>query len=129
MTERFDIIQVSLIDTWAATGGGRVRAHRELPLHDRGLEAVPGPAPPRGVLTVSRWYFDDRPAEMYRLTALAVAALAQRGVRDPRQHIVDGPRHAPGAGGGSPEGVGTILVSSEPFNAADVDVVEKVAAR
>jgi hypothetical protein len=35
----FDVIQMSLIDTWAATGAGAFTAHGERPLHGRGMAA------------------------------------------------------------------------------------------
>jgi hypothetical protein len=40
------------------------------------------------VLTFSHWYFKARPGAMYRLTALAAAALKERGVENPRGHIL-----------------------------------------
>ena len=38
--DEFDMIQMSLIDTWAASLGGRLRPVRELALHDRLVEHV-----------------------------------------------------------------------------------------
>ena len=55
--ERFDLIQMSLIDTWAATGAGAFS------LSENGLYTVEGwkhfldaALTPDGVYTVSRWY-------------------------------------------------------------------------
>ena len=42
----------------------------------------------KGVLSVSRWYFRDFPAEAYRFTSLATASLARIGISKPRDHIV-----------------------------------------
>jgi hypothetical protein len=39
--ERFDVIQISLIDTWAADRRRRLRAVRELALHRRGVGHLP----------------------------------------------------------------------------------------
>ncbi len=44
-TGKYDIIQISLIDTWAATSS-RVRAERELALHERSVEDLPRPSEP-----------------------------------------------------------------------------------
>ena len=68
------------------------------------------------------------PDEMYRVTSLAVSALAQRGVTRPRDHLAI-VRHATGADGQrAPLGVATLLVSPSPLSAADVDVLERAGA-
>ena len=85
--ERFDKIQISLIDTWAATAAGA------FVLSENSLYTVEAwttfleHLTDDGLLSVSRWYFRDRPAEMYRTTTLAVEALRALGVTDPRRHI------------------------------------------
>ena len=38
--KKYDIMQISLIDTWAAQGAGRVRAQRELAVHDQRVAAL-----------------------------------------------------------------------------------------
>lgn len=125
-TERFDILQISLIDTWAATASGA------FVLSENSLYTVEGwrifleHLAPNGVLSVSRWYFRDRPAEMYRLTALAVAALRARGVDEPRKHIMV-IRAMTWGEPGTPEGIGTLLVSPDPFSAQDVARIAAVA--
>jgi hypothetical protein len=128
--ERYDSIQISLIDTWAATAAGAfvlsensiytVEAWRTFLTH----------LSDRGLLSVSRWYFRDRPAEMYRTTTLAVAALESIGVRDPRAHIaiVRNMRLA-NRRAEIPDGVGTLLVSRQPFTTAELDRLDGEAAR
>ena len=81
-----------------------------------------------GILTFSRWYFQDNPGEVYRLTALATAALLKTGVENPREHImlvrnmyVDTKNEF------RPDGVGTILVSNRPFSQNDIDHINAVA--
>ena len=80
---KFDIIQVSLIDSWAATAAGAyVLAENSLYTVEAWklfLERLT----PTGVLTFSRWYVGDRPDEMYRLTSLATAALRAAGWSSP----------------------------------------------
>jgi hypothetical protein len=126
-SEQFDIIQVSLIDTWAATAAGA------FVLSENSLYTVEAwtlfleHLTPDGVLTFSRWYFEDNPAEMYRLTSLATTALMQSGITAPRNHIVAIGRIGD-QGGSVPDGVGTILVSRQPFSAQDLNTLEAVAA-
>jgi hypothetical protein len=128
MEDRVDIIQISLIDTWAATASGAFvlteNSLYTLEAWTRFLERLS----PRGVLSVSRWYYADRPGEVYRSAVLAVAALRRRGVTRPQDHFAI-VRASPPATAGAPDGIGTILVSRDPLSAADLDTLETLAAR
>ena len=123
--DRFDIIQVSLIDTWAATAAGA------FVLTENSLYTVEAwrifleHLTSDGVLTFSRWYFQDRPGEMYRLTSLASASLMQLGVENPRNHMVIA-RHIQEKDGNFPDGVGTLLVSKTPFSDKDLDTLSEI---
>ncbi|HEU4925837.1 MAG TPA: hypothetical protein VFT24_02235 [Vicinamibacterales bacterium] len=128
MQARVDIIQISLIDTWAATASGAFvlteNSLYTLEAWTRFLERLS----PRGVLSVSRWYYADRPGEVYRSAVLAVAALQRLGITRPRDHFAI-VRASPPATAGAPDGIGTLLVSREPLTSADLDTLEAVAAR
>jgi hypothetical protein len=112
---RFDIIQMSLIDTWAATGAGAFT------LSENGLYTLEGwrilldRLKPRGVFSVSRWFSPSRSSETSRLVSLAVAALLDRDVGRPGEHLVL-------AASGN---VATLLVSPAPLGAADRDALER----
>jgi hypothetical protein len=128
--ERFDTIQISLIDTWAATAAGA------FVLSENSLYTVEAwttflrHLTDDGMLSVSRWYFRDRPAEMYRTTTLAVEALRALGVTDPRSHIaVIRNMQLANRPEDTPDGVGTILVSRRPFTGAELDVLDRESAR
>lgn len=117
--ERFDIVQISLIDTWAATGAGAFVLSEHSLYTTEAWRLFLDRLTPRGVLAVSRWYVKGRPDEAYRLVSLATAALTARGVRTPRDHILMLRQAA--------DGVATILVSPMPFAAEDVDLVERLS--
>lgn len=133
-TEKFDIIQASLTDTWAATAAGAfVLSENNLytvEAFDTFLEHLT----PRGVLTVSRWYQSGMPAEAYRITALAFQTLRERGVTAPEKHVFLATqmlsRQPNWMTGDPPQGVGTstLLVSKEPFTAADLDKLEQITS-
>ena len=128
---RFGTIQISLIDTWAATAAGAfVLGENSLYTVDAWSTFLRHLADD-GILTVSRWYFHDRPAEMYRTTALAVESLRRVGVSDPRSHIIIVRNMRPYAAWSpdSPDGVGNILVSRRPFTAAELDTIDREASR
>ena len=117
--ERFAVIQMSLVDTWAATGAG---AHA---LGENGLYTVEAwdtflaHLAPHGVFSVSRWYQGGTRDETTRLVALATAALLERGITRPRAHII---LMATGM-------VATILVSVDPFDAADIARLDNIQQR
>ena len=129
--DRFGTIQISLIDTWAATAAGAfVLGENSLYTVEAWTNFL-GHLTDDGVLTVSRWYFRDRPAEMYRTTTIAVEALRRLGVTDPRRHIaiVRNMRPATASTSDTPDGVGTILVSRRPFTAAELDTLDRETSR
>jgi len=80
-SDRYDLVQISLIDTWAATAAGG------LTLTENRLYTVEAwgdfyrTLKPGGLLSVSRWYDPDgHRGEFYRLVAIAASALQRKGV-------------------------------------------------
>lgn len=123
-----DIIQISLIDTWAATASGAfVLTENSLYTLEAWTNFL-NRLTPRGVLSVSRWYYADRPGEVYRSAVLAATTLQKLGVQRPGDHFAI-VRAVPPPTKDAPDGIGTILVSREPFSAADLDALDAVAAR
>lgn len=126
--DRFDIIQVSLIDTWAATASGAFVLTENSLYTVEAWKIFLEHLTPNGILTFSRWYFRDRPGEVYRLTSLASASLMRLGVRNPREHIII-VRCMGKEMQDAPDGIGTILVSKEPFSNRDLDAIERIARK
>jgi SAM-dependent methyltransferase len=118
---RYDIIQASLIDTSAATAAGAFVLTENSIYTLEAWKVFLDHLAPRGVLAFSWFYFSGRPAEMYRLTALAGEALRRRGVADVRGHILLA-RHRTAA-----KSVGTLLVSPDPFSPQDLAALETTA--
>ncbi len=114
---RFDILQVSLVDTWAATSAGAFVLSESSLYTVEAWTAFLGRLKPGGILTFSRWYFHDRPGEMYRLTSLACEALRRSGAARPRDHLMLVRLMHPPGPDGLPDGIGTLLVGREPFTA------------
>ncbi len=116
--QRFDIIQMSLVDTWAATGAGAFT------LSENGLYTLDAwrvfldRLRPGGVLSVSRWFDPQHVSETSRLLALGIAAVLDRGAADPAAHVLLGVR----------ERVATLMVSTAPFTADDRATISRVAA-
>jgi hypothetical protein len=113
--ETFDTIQMSMIDTWAATGAGAFT------LTENGLYTVEAWSrfrsrlTERGLFTVSRWYSPGAVNETGRMVSLAVATLLESGVSHPEEHIFL-------AASGQ---VATLIVSRAPLSAGDVATMVK----
>lgn len=118
-TEKYSVIVMSLIDTWAATGAGAYS------LSENGLYTVEGwnvfldSLQPEGVLSVTRWFKSHSPGETTRMLALSMEVLWLRGANNPRDHLIL-LQH---------EGVATLLVSPSPFSSADIDHMQNEAVR
>jgi len=108
--ENFDVIQMSMVDTWAATGAGAYS------LSENGLYTVEGwrtffrHLTPNGIFTVSRWYSPSNIDETGRMMSVAVAALLDEGISNPRDHLFLA----------STGNLATLIVSRAPFTAAEL---------
>ena len=119
--DNFDIIQISVIDTLAATASGAFVLQPKNSLYTiESWKVFLTHLSDRGVLSVSRWYHRGMPAESYRITDLAVEALEQMGVDKPRNHILMARLLLP-HGAESDLGVSTILVSKTAYTEEDVE--------
>jgi spermidine synthase len=114
-TDKYQVIQATLVDTWASTAAGAFAlsennlyttdAFRDYLLH----------LTDDGLIAFTRWGFEP-PRESLRLVSLAMEALHQIGEDHPEEHIIVGR-------GGSVQGWGaqdTALISRKPFSAADI---------
>jgi SAM-dependent methyltransferase len=122
----YDIIQLSLIDTWAATAAGAFVLTENSLYTTEAWTTFLSHLKPGGVLTVSRWYYPSRPGEALRIASLAREALVRVGVQDPRSHVllIKAPK-AGGLSGALGNGVATILVGRSPFSDAEIAVLDQ----
>ena len=79
---RFDVLELTLIDTWAASVSGAYSLSENYLYTTEGFAAYLSHLAPGGCLSITRWYY-----EMPRLVSMARAALARLGVSDPSSHI------------------------------------------
>jgi hypothetical protein len=127
-TDRYGLIQISLIDTWAATAAGAFVLSENAIYTSEAWTTFLQHLTPDGLLSVSRWYYRDSPAEMYRTTTLAVDALRRIGITDPRSHLVIVRNMSNANRPETPDGVGTLLVSRRPFTDAELNALDSVSA-
>jgi len=108
--QHFDVIQMSMVDTWAATGAGAFS------LSENGLYTVEGwreffrHLTPTGVFTVSRWYSPTNVDETGRMMSVAVAALSGEGIGHPSDHLFLA----------STGRLATLIVSRAPFTSKEL---------
>jgi SAM-dependent methyltransferase len=80
-SDRFDLVQISLIDTWAATAAGGLTLTENRLYTVEAWDDFYRALKPGGLLSVSRWYEPDRHrGEFYRLVGIAADALQRSGV-------------------------------------------------
>jgi hypothetical protein len=112
--QRFDLIQMSMVDTWAATGAGAFS------LSENGLYTVEGfrvffrHLTPTGVFTVSRWYSPSNIGEAGRMVSVVVAALRSESIGDPQAHLYLAVT----------DNLATLIVSRAPFSTADLATLD-----
>jgi spermidine synthase len=110
---RFDLVQMSLIDTWAATGAGAFS------LSENGLYTVEAwkvflsRLTPGGVYTVSRWYNPQDPSETGRMLSLAAAALIELEQPTPAAHLFLATQGS----------IATLIVSAKPLGPRALDAL------
>jgi predicted membrane-bound spermidine synthase len=126
--DEYDIIQISLIDTWAATSAGAYALSENSLYTTEAWDVFFDSLAPDGILSVTRWYTtpdNDDPLEIFRSTALAAQALKERGAENPRDHILiyRGPPSFHEAS------LATLMVSPEPLSPDDVAVIDENARR
>jgi hypothetical protein len=126
-TERFDVIQISLIDTWASTAAGAFVLSENTLYTVNAWRTFLASLTDRGVLAVSRWYQRPDPFEVYKTVALATTALRDAGISSTRPHLMVVARLHKQPGEESTPGIGVVLASRAPLSEADIADVERVA--
>jgi hypothetical protein len=127
-TGRYDVLQISLIDTWAATAAGAFVLSENAVYTREAWRTFLSRLTDTGVLSVSRWYATERPGEIYRMLALARVALADAGIAEARRHLLLVRNIRATRGSEQPESVGTLLVSRSPFTEEDRARLRKVSS-
>lgn len=110
-SDRYDVIQASLVDTWAATAAGAYTLTENSLYTVEAFEDYLDHLSERGVLTITRWAVDG-----LRLVSLAQEACARRGwTAHDRLAVV---QH---------EKVATFILKRSPFTPAEVRHLDEVA--
>jgi hypothetical protein len=110
--ERYDVIQASLVDTWAATAAGAYTLTENTLYTKEAFEDYYDHLTDRGMLTITRWVFDG-----LRLVSLAQAACESRGC-SAKDHMAVVQQ----------DNVATFLLKKTPFTPQDVDELRSTSS-
>lgn len=86
--EKYDLIQMSLIDTWASTGAGAYSLSENALYTAEAWKVYINRLNDDGIFTLSRWFDPANLGETGRVVSLAVATLLDLGIKDPSKQIV-----------------------------------------
>lgn len=117
--QTFDLIQMSMIDTWAATGAGAFTLSENGLYTLEGWRAFTRRLSDHGVFTVSRWYNPYDVSESGRMIALGLATLMDAGAADPRRHMFVA----------TGERVATMVLAKNPLTPAQLAALREATRR
>ena len=114
--DHYQIIQATLVDTWASTAAGAFALSENNLYTTDAFRDYLSHLTDDGLAAFTRWGFDP-PRESLRLLSLAMEALTRLGENEPWRHVIVGRE-------GSVQGWGardTVLISRKPLGAADLE--------
>ncbi len=114
--QRYDIIQLTLVDTWAASQAGAYALTENYLYTKEAFVDYLQHLTDDGVLAMTRWYVED-PREMLRLTSLALDAMEEMQIVHPEEHVVVARR----------EYLGILLVKRTPFTPQELQAIDQAS--
>jgi hypothetical protein len=118
--QSFDVIEMTLVDTWASTAAGAFALSENSLYTVEAFAAYFDHLAPDGMLAVTRWEF-RQPREALRVVSVALEALRERGVTSPARYfivIAGGPLAADGV-------PVAVLAKKTPFTAEEEHAVQE----
>ena len=115
--EKFDLIQATVVDTWAATAAGAMALTENSLYSLDGWRIFYEHLNPGGVIAFSRWNHKPDFHETTRLFSLAYATLLSEGVKDPETHLAMIRQGE----------LATLLTSNAPFSPQDLEKIRTTA--
>jgi hypothetical protein len=123
--EQFDLIQASLIDTWAAASSGAFSLSENGLYTREAFELYYGRLTPRGMVSYSRWYFIADPTETLRMVALGLDTWRRLGVENPADHMIIIANFAQNRS--ADKGLATMLLKKTPFTPQEVQTLVEIS--
>lgn len=114
----YDLIQVSLIDSWAATAAGAFALSENYLYTTQAARLYLEHLKPDGVLSISRWIGGNHQLESARLAVLLDQALGETGATEPRKHIYVA----------RAQNIATFLVALRPWTSSQLAQLDSVCS-
>ncbi len=125
---QFDVIQATLVDTWAATAAGAFALTENNLYTVEAFEDYIRHLTPDGILSISRWY-SEPPDQLLRLMTITRQAMKELAVEEhtgifdrPAMHFMIVKL------GGGDRALATFLFKKSEFTEAEIDHIERHAA-
>jgi hypothetical protein len=125
--EKYQVIQATLVDTWASTAAGAFALSENNLYTTDAFEDYLSHLTDDGVLVFTRWGVEP-PRESLRLLSLAIDALARLGEHEAWRHVM-AVRAGSDADLAHWGALDTVLISRKPLAAADIARFREVVAR
>ena len=84
---KFDVVQMTLVDTWASTAAGAFALSENSLYTVEAFRDYFDHLNPEGMIAITRWEF-QQPREALRVVSVAMQALHELGVADPRRNFI-----------------------------------------
>ncbi len=85
--EHFDVVQMTLVDTWASTAAGAFALSENSLYTVEAFQEYLEHLNPDGMVAITRWEFSE-PREALRVVSVGMEALHRLGVADPRKNFI-----------------------------------------
>jgi hypothetical protein len=108
--DRYDVVQMSMVDTFAASASGALTLSENGLYTREAFELLVSKLDEDGILTISRWLSPDYWGETARTVTMLGDAMRRQGIADPEAHFA-----LLNVEGYLDVGVSTALVSKRPF--------------
>jgi len=85
--QRFDVVQMTLVDTWASTAAGAFALSENSLYTEEAFQEYFEHLKPGGMIAITRWEFRN-PREALRVVSVAMEALHRLGVANPARNFI-----------------------------------------
>jgi hypothetical protein len=117
--QKFDVVQMTLVDTWASTAAGAFALSENNLYTIEAFREYFERLKPDGMIAITRWEF-RHPREALRVVAVAMEALHRMGVANPARHFI-----VASQGALDEDGIPVVVLAKKtPFTEAEEDAVQ-----
>jgi len=117
-SQHFDVVQMTLVDTWASTAAGAFALSENNLYTEEAFREYFDHLKPDGMIAITRWEFRE-PREALRVVAVAMQALHRLGVANPARNFI-----VTSQGSLDEDGIPVVVLAKKtPFTSEEEDAV------